>query len=59
MMQDHRNIAQATSLLLVAGHLERIADHATNLAEIVVFVVEGRRIDINARARRREKQGDA
>jgi phosphate transport system protein len=55
MMQDHRNIAQATSLLLVAGHLERIADHATNLAEIVVFVVEGRRIDINARARRREK----
>jgi len=45
--------------LLVAGHLERIADHATNLAEIVVFVVEGRRIDINARARRREKQGDA
>jgi phosphate transport system protein len=59
MMQDHRNIAQATSLLLVAGHLERIADHATNLAEIVVFVVEGRRIDINARARRREKQGYA
>lgn len=51
MMQDHQNIPQATDLLLVAGHLERIADHATNLAEMVVYNVEGRRIDINVLAR--------
>ncbi|HRW13067.1 MAG TPA: phosphate signaling complex protein PhoU [Syntrophomonas sp.] len=51
MMQDARNIPQATDLLLVAGHLERIADHATNLAEMVVYNEEGKRIDINVLAR--------
>ncbi len=51
MMRDQGNIPQATSLLLVAGHLERIADHATNLGEMVIYMVEGRRIDINVMAR--------
>lgn len=51
MMQDTQNIPQATDLLLVAGHLERIADHATNLAEMVIYSVEGRRVDINVLAR--------
>lgn len=51
MMQDHKNIPQATSLLLVAGHLERIGDHATNLAEMVFYLVEGRRVDLNKIAR--------
>jgi phosphate transport system protein len=51
MMQDAHNIPQASDLLLVAGHLERIADHATNLAEMVIYNVEGRRIDINVLAR--------
>ncbi|MGE5391166.1 MAG: phosphate signaling complex PhoU family protein, partial [Deltaproteobacteria bacterium] len=51
MMQDHKNIPQATSLLLVAGHLERIGDHATNLGEMVLYLVEGRRIDLNKIAR--------
>ncbi len=51
MMQDTQNIPQATDLLLVAGHLERIADHATNLAEMVIYTVEGRRVDINVLAR--------
>ncbi|MDD4801584.1 MAG: phosphate signaling complex protein PhoU [Syntrophomonas sp.] len=51
MMRDHDNIPQATSLLLVAGHLERIADHATNLGEMVIYIVEGRRVDINVMAR--------
>lgn len=51
MMQDARTIAQAIKLLLTAGSLERIGDHATNLAEMVVYVVEGRRIDINRMAR--------
>lgn len=51
MMRDQGNIPQATALLLVAGHLERIADHATNLGEMVIYVVEGRRVDINVLAR--------
>ncbi|WP_061214210.1 phosphate signaling complex protein PhoU [Syntrophomonas wolfei] len=52
MMQDPKNIPQATSLLLVAGHIERIGDHATNLAEMVVYLVEGKRIDLNRMARK-------
>jgi phosphate transport system protein len=51
MMRDQGNIPQATSLLLVAGHLERIADHATNLGEMVIYMVDGRRVDINVLAR--------
>ena len=51
MMRDQGNIPQATSLLLVAGHLERIADHATNLGEMVIYVVDGRRVDLNVIAR--------
>lgn len=54
MIQDPKNIPQATSLLLVAGHLERIADHATNIAEMIIYVVEGRRIDLNEIARKSE-----
>ncbi len=51
MMQDQKNIPQATSLLLVAGHLERIGDHATNLGEMVIYVVDGKRLDLNRMAR--------
>jgi phosphate transport system protein len=51
MMRDQGNIPQATSLLLVAGHLERIADHATNLGEMVIYMIDGRRVDINVMAR--------
>lgn len=52
MMQDQRNIPQATSLLMVAAHLERIGDHTTNIGEMVIYVVEGRRLDLNEMARR-------
>jgi phosphate transport system protein len=51
MMRDQGNIPQGTALILVAGHLERIADHATNLGEMVIYMVEGRRVDINVIAR--------
>jgi phosphate transport system protein len=42
MIQDPSTIERATAILFVAKHLERIADHATNLAEMVIFYVEGR-----------------
>jgi phosphate transport system protein len=41
MMEDSRTIRRATALLFVARHLERIADHATNIAEMTVYLVLG------------------
>jgi len=44
MAEDPRTIAVATRVLFVSKYLERIADHATNIAEMVVFMVEGKNI---------------
>ncbi|HEX6912766.1 MAG TPA: phosphate signaling complex protein PhoU [Longimicrobium sp.] len=44
MMEDPRRIGSSMSLFLVSRNLERIADLATNIAEDVVFLVEGRTI---------------
>jgi phosphate transport system protein len=44
MMEDPRTIPRATRLILVSRYLERVADHATNIAEMVVFLVEGKDI---------------
>jgi phosphate transport system protein len=41
MMEDSRNIRRATALMFAAKHLERFGDHATNLAEMVVYMVRG------------------
>jgi len=41
MMEDPRNITPCTHLLFVAKNIERIGDHATNIAEHVHFVVHG------------------
>ena len=41
MQQDPSVIPQAIDLILVARHLERIADHATNIAEDTLFMVKG------------------
>ncbi len=40
MMEDPTTIERALALLLVSRCLERIADHATNIAEDTIFVVE-------------------
>ena len=42
MLSNSTNIERAVDLILVARHLERIADHATNIAEEVIYIVEGR-----------------
>jgi phosphate transport system protein len=44
MMEDPRTIPRATRLILVSRYLERIADHATNIAEMVVYLAEGKNI---------------
>ena len=44
MMEDPRNIGFCTHLLFGAKNLERIGDHATNIAETVHFIVHGEEI---------------
>ncbi len=44
MMQDPGNIKRAVDLILVARHLERMADHATNISEDVIYFVKGKTI---------------
>ena len=41
MMEDPRNIGPSTHLLFIAKNIERIGDHATNIAETIYFVVHG------------------
>ncbi|MFO7260638.1 MAG: phosphate signaling complex protein PhoU [bacterium] len=52
MMEDPRRISTGMDLYIVSGNLERIADLATNIAEEVVYLVEGRTIKHHAEARR-------
>ena len=44
MMQDPRNITQATYFIFVAKYLERIADHATNISEWIIYIEKGEMI---------------
>ena len=41
MMEDPRNITFCTHLLFCAKNIERMGDHATNIAETVYYIVEG------------------
>jgi phosphate transport system protein len=42
MMADPGTIERCLGLILISRNIERIADHATNIAEDVIFMVEGR-----------------
>ncbi|MDP3722653.1 MAG: phosphate signaling complex protein PhoU [Candidatus Omnitrophota bacterium] len=44
MLQDSKAITRAINLILVSRHLERVADHATNIAENVIYLVQGKTI---------------
>lgn len=44
MMEDPRNITPCTHLLFIAKNIERIGDHATNVAETIHFLVQGQPI---------------
>lgn len=41
MTQDPKTITRAVDLILIGRHLERVADHATNIAEDVYYLVHG------------------
>jgi phosphate transport system protein len=45
MMEDQRNIGPSIHLLFIAKNIERMGDHATNVAEDVHFLVHGRPLD--------------
>jgi phosphate transport system protein len=42
MLKDPKNISRAVRLTYIAKYLERVADHATNIAEMVVYMVKGK-----------------
>lgn len=61
MVQDPGSIARASNLMFVAKYLERVGDHSSNIAEMVIFMVEG--LDVRhqgkiARARELQKAAD-
>ena len=45
MMEDPRNIGACTHMLFIAKNIERIGDHATNIAETVYYMVVGEPLD--------------
>ena len=48
-MKDHHDrIEPAAHILILSRHLERLADHATNIAEDVIFIVEAKLVKHNA-----------
>ncbi len=44
MLENPANISRALGLIMIARYLERIADHATNIAEMVIYLVKGKDI---------------
>jgi len=54
MMNDPTTIDRAVGLILVGRHLERIADHATNIGEDVIYLVLGKTIKHHIEEIRRE-----
>ncbi len=50
MMADPGTIQRALSLILISRNLERIADHATNIAEDVIFITEAKDVRHHAQA---------
>ena len=51
MAKDYGSVPRATRLLFISKYLERIADHAVNICELVVFMVEGKIV-------RHQREGD-
>jgi phosphate transport system protein len=56
MMADSKTITRAVHLLIVSRCLERIADHATNIAEGVIFMAQAKVIKHHADAGPEKKE---
>ncbi|HSA78718.1 MAG TPA: phosphate signaling complex protein PhoU [Nitrospirota bacterium] len=55
MLKDPKNISRAVRLTYITKYLERVGDHATNIAEMVVYMVKGKVIRHMACEAMREK----
>ena len=44
MMEDPRTVSCAIRVILISRFMERVADHATNIAEMVIYLVEGKMV---------------
>jgi len=55
MMGDPATVPRALNLILISRHLERIADHATNIAEDVIYIVRGE--DVRERGDKELRKG--
>jgi len=55
-MENQHNIGQAAHLLFVAKNLERVGDHATNIAEMVYYAATGERLVDPPPKRRKERR---
>jgi phosphate transport system protein len=56
MMADPGTISRALALILISRNLERVGDHATNIAEEVIYVVQGRDVRHHHEQQRRETE---
>ena len=56
MIQDPKTVSRAVKITYISKYLERIADHATNIAEMVVYLVEGKIIRHMAVSEEKEKE---
>lgn len=59
MMESPQNITASTHLLFIAKNIERIGDHATNVAEMVYFAATGRQMAERAKGEDPLMSGDA
>jgi phosphate transport system protein len=44
MMEDPKTIPRAIRLILISRFMERVADHATNIAEMVIYLVDAKMV---------------
>jgi len=42
MQKDHNTVSRAMKVMFISKYMERIGDHATNIAELVIFMVKGK-----------------
>jgi len=42
MQKDHNTVSRAMKVMFISKYMERIGDHATNIAELVIFMVRGK-----------------
>ncbi|MBI5018406.1 MAG: phosphate signaling complex protein PhoU [Deltaproteobacteria bacterium] len=59
MLENPANISRALSLSMIGRYLERIADHATNISEMVIYLVQGKDIRHTFTAEPKNRAGDA